>query len=129
MAEYGMVKELSTNYDQSCEKLPEELQKEGFGVLTRIDMAAKIKEKLGVDREPYMIFGACNPPLANEAITAEVNLGLLLPCNAVIYVKDGKTFLGVVKPSVAMAMVENDNLASVAGRVEEKLTRVFDAMN
>lgn len=129
MAEYGMVKELSMNYEDACEKLPEELQKEGFGVLTKIDMAAKIKEKLGVEKEPYMIFGACNPPLANEAIDAEVNLGLLLPCNAVIYVKEGKTFLGVLKPSVAMAMVENDNLVSVAGRVEQKLTRVFEAMN
>ncbi len=128
MAEYGRVKELSISFDEACEKLPEELQKEGFGVLTRIDMAAKFKEKLGVEREPYMIFGACNPPLANEAINAEVNLGLLLPCNAVVYVNDGKTFLGLVKPSVAMSMVENDNLASIAGRVEEKLTRVFEAM-
>ena len=106
----------------------EELKKEGFGILTKIDVREKFKEKLGIEFENYVILGACNPPYAHKAILAEEDIGLMLPCNVVIYEKEGKTILSVIKPSTAMGMLENEALKQIAQEVESKLKHVFDSI-
>lgn len=128
MIEYGFVKELDKPFDEVWEELPAEFNKEGFGVLTRIDIQEKLKEKLGIDFKRYMIFGVCNPPNAHKALSIEENIGLMLPCNAIVYEKEGKTVFAVIKPTVSMVAVKNDALLPVAKEVEEKLKRVFDAI-
>jgi uncharacterized protein (DUF302 family) len=128
MIEYGFVKEAPGAFDDVCSRLRAQLENEGFGVLVTIDMAAKLKEKLGVEMGRYVIFGVCNPPLAYRAVTHEENIGLMLPCNAVVYEKDGRTVLGVIKPTSVMSMIDNRELQAVAEQVEAKLERVFDAV-
>ncbi|MBD3243626.1 MAG: DUF302 domain-containing protein [Chitinivibrionales bacterium] len=128
MIPYGFVKEVDMTMEQAEERVRGALEQEKFGVLTRIDMAAKLREKAGAEMEDYIILGACNPPNAYKAVQAEPNIGLLLPCNVIIYRSSGKTMVGVVKPSSAMSMVENESLAAVAGEVEKQLERVFDAI-
>ncbi len=123
---YGYVKETDLTFDVALERVGEELQKEGFKVLTTIDVQAKFKEKLNIDFPKYKILGACNPKLAHEAISIEWDIGLLLPCNIIVYEKDGRVGVGVMKPSEAMAIVENDALKDLANEVESKLKRVFD---
>ena len=125
MINYGFVKELNRSFDEVCEALPGACQKEGFGVLTKIDMHDKFKEKLGIEFRKYRIFGICNPPLAHKSISCEENLGLMLPCNAIVYEKGDKAVVAVIKPTVAMSMIQNEKLLPV----EEKLKRVFDAIN
>ena len=129
MIDYGFVKELDKSFEDVCEILPAELQKEGFGILTKIDVKEKLKEKLGIDFKKYIIFGACNPPNAHKALTIEENIGLMLPCNVIVYEKEGKTVLAVIRPAVAMEAVKNEALLPVAKEVEEKLKRVFDAIS
>ncbi len=123
---YGFVKKVSVNFDDAFTKVKEELKKEGFGILTTIDMQQKFKEKLGIDFPKYLILGACNPPLAHKTISAEWDIGLLLPCNATVYEKDGSVYVGIMKPTQAMAAVQNDDLHSIAQEVEIKLKRVYD---
>ena len=106
----------------------EELKKEGFGVLTEIDIQAKLKEKLGIDFKKYVILGACNPPSAHQAILAEEDIGLMLPCNVIVYEKGNKTVLSIIRPKVAMQMIANPALQSIAENVEVKLKKVFDAV-
>lgn len=130
MTDYGFVKEVNLSIDEAEEKVRNELQKEGFGVLTKIDMAEKFKEKLGKDFQPYILLGACNPPNAFNAVSVEENIGLLLPCNVVIRKnREDKTVLGIIKPTVAMSMVENEELKPVALNVEAALKRVFDSVS
>ncbi|KPK72060.1 ABC transporter ATP-binding protein [candidate division WOR_3 bacterium SM23_60] len=123
---YGYVKKVNMSFDDALTKAKEELKKEGFGILTTIDVQQKFKEKLNIDFPKYMILGACNPPLAHKAISAEWDIGLLLPCNVTVYEKDGSIYVGIMKPTQAMAAVENDNLRSIAQEVETKLKRVYD---
>lgn len=125
---YGFVKATDLTFDGALEKVETELQKEGFKILTTIDVQAKFKEKLNIDFPRYMILGACNPKLAHEAISAEWNIGLLLPCNVIVYEKDTKVWVGVMKPGEAMAIVQNDSLRDLAQRVESKLKRAFDGI-
>jgi len=129
MSEYGFTKEIGISYDKALELIVDELKKEGFGVLTEIDVKQTLKKKINVDFPKYKILGACNPSLAYKALFAEDNIGLLLPCNVIVYEKDGKTILSVMKPSVAMGMIENPELGKVAVEVESKLKRVFDSVN
>jgi uncharacterized protein (DUF302 family) len=105
-----------------------ELKKEGFGILTQINVAEKFKEKLGIDFKKYTILGACNPHSAHKAILAEENIGLMLPCNVVIYERLDKTVVSIIKPKVAMQMVGNDELEQITSAVEEKLKKVFDSI-
>jgi uncharacterized protein (DUF302 family) len=128
MIDYGFTKELDISFDESVTKVTEALRKEGFSVLTTIDVQQKFKEKLGIDFRRYLIIGACNPTFAHKAISAEENIGLMLPCNILVYEKDRKTVLGVVKPTIAMNMINNKALASNAQAVEAKLKNVFDAV-
>lgn len=129
MIDYGFTKELDIPYEKVIERAREALKKEGFGVLTEIDVKEKMKEKLGVDMRRYIILGACNPPNAYKAILAEENIGLMLPCNVIVYEKDSKTVLSVIRPSVAMRIIENMELHKLAETVEGLLKKVFDAVN
>ena len=104
----------------------EELKLEGFGVLTEIDVKATLKEKLDIDVEPYMILGACNPPLAHQALEAEPDLGVLLPCNVVVYERNGITHVSAVDAERMLSIVENDQLADVAEDVRARLAVVVD---
>jgi len=128
MSTYGFTKELNLSLDEAIEITTKQLKQEGFGVLTRIDIHDKIKEKLGIDFKKYVILGACNPPYAHKALLAEENIGLLLPCNVILYEKDDKTVLSVIKPTVAMNMIENTALQEIAVEIESKLKRAFDSI-
>ncbi len=128
MISYGFEKEVDKSFEEICSLLPDELKKEGFGILTEIAVHDKLKEKLNVEFKKYHIFGACNPPYAHEALTVEENIGLMLPCNVIVYEKDDKTVLAVIRPTVAMQMINNDKLSPIATSIEEKLKKVFDAI-
>ena len=128
MITYGFTKELRLSLDEAIDVTTAQLKQEGFGVLTRIDIHDKIKEKLGLDFKKYIILGACNPPYAHKALLAEENIGLLLPCNVILYEKDDKTVLSVIKPTVAMNMIENSTLKEIAATIESKLKRAFDSI-
>jgi uncharacterized protein (DUF302 family) len=128
MINYGFTKELNIPYGTVIELVREALKKEGFGVLTEIDVQKKMKEKLGIDMNKYIILGACNPPNAYKAILTEENIGLMLPCNVIVYEKGDKTVLSVIRPSVAMQMVDNAELQKVSEEVEKKLKKAFDAI-
>ena len=128
MINYGFKKEVSLPFSEAEKVVTEELKKKGFGILTKIDVKEKFKEKLGIEFPNYVILGACNPPLAHKAILAEEDIGLLLPCNVVIYEKEGKTVLDVMKPSSTMGMIGNEELKQIATEVESKLEQVFDSV-
>src|SRR3989344_4723665 len=118
---YQLKKEVGISYADAVAKAMEELQKEGFGVLTEIDVKSTLKKKLDVDFDDYIILGACNPPFAYKALQAEQDLGLMLPCNLIVYNKSGKTFVAAIKPTVQMEKIENPKLKGIAAQVEEKL--------
>jgi uncharacterized protein (DUF302 family) len=128
MINYGFTKELDISYETVIEKVREALKKEGFGVLTEIDVKGKMKEKLGLDMRKYIILGACSPPNAYKAILAEENIGLMLPCNVIVYEKGSKTVLSVIRPTIAMQMIDNQELPKLAEVVEGQLKKVFDAI-
>jgi uncharacterized protein (DUF302 family) len=128
MIDYGFTKELDIPFETVIEQVREALKKEGFGILTEIDVKEKMKEKLGLDMKKYIILGACNPPNAYKAILAEENIGLMLPCNVIVYEKGNKTVLSVIRPTVAMRMIDNMELQKVAEAVEGPLKKVFDAI-
>ena len=120
---YGFTKATDLKFDTALARVEEELQKEGFKILTKIDAQTKFKEKLNIDFPKYVILGACNPKMAYQAITLEWNIGLLLPCNIIVYEKEKKVWVGVIKPTEAMAMVQNDGLRRLAIEVETKLKK------
>ena len=128
MINYAFTKELNIPYETVIALVRDSLKKEGFGVLTEIDVKGKMKEKLGINMNKYIILGACNPPTAYKAILTEENIGLMLPCNVIVYEKGDKTVLSVIRPSVAMQMVDNVELQKISEEVEKKLKKVFDAI-
>lgn len=128
MIDYGFTKELDIPYETVVEQVRDILKKQGFGVLTEIDVKEKMKEKLDMDMGKYIILGACNPPNAYKAILAEENIGLMLPCNVIVYEKADKTVLSIIKPTVAMQMIKNDELTTIARLIESKLKNVFDTV-
>ena len=121
---------LSTTTDrpfaEAVERVRTELKAEGFGVLCEIDVQATLKEKLGVDGEPYLILGACNPPLAHRALTAEPDLGTLLPCNVIVYERDGATHISAIDAERMLSLVDNHALAPVAAEVRSRLAAVVE---
>jgi len=123
---YGFSKSIDLPFSDAIDKVTEELKKEGFGVLTTIDVKETLKKKIDVDFKNYTILGACNPPLAHRALQTEEEIGLLLPCNVIVYEKDNKSVVSVFDPSLMSKVVENDNLTPVAEEVREKLQRVFN---
>jgi len=128
MINYGFTKELNVPFEKVVETVIQELKNEGFGVLTKIDVKEKFKEKLGIDFTKYVILGACNPANAHEAILAEENIGLMLPCNVIVYEKEKGVVVSIVKPTVAMEMIDNKGLKQLAIQVEQKLKKVFDSI-
>ena len=129
MIKYGFTKEIDASFEETLNKVSNELKKEGFGILTQINVAEKFKEKLGIEFKKYMILGACNPPSAHKAILVEENIGLMLPCNVVIYEREDKTVISIIRPKVAMQMIDNVELEQIASTVEEKLKKVFDSIS
>lgn len=125
---YGISKTISLSFESAVEKVTEELKKEGFGVLTTIDVKATMKQKLGVDFTKYVILGACNPPFAHQALQAEEQVGLLLPCNVIVYEKEGKTVVSAFDPLVMTKIMENEEMKPIAEGVRARLARVIDAM-
>ena len=126
---YGFHVTVSGGFDEVIEKVTEALQTEGFGVLTSINVQAALKEKIDVDRRPYTILGACNPALANQAINAEPDIGLLLPCNVLVREEeDDSITVAFMDPGAVFQLVEQEGIAELAGQVKEKLERVRDGL-
>jgi uncharacterized protein (DUF302 family) len=123
---YGYKKSVDLPYEQAVKKTKEELKKEGFGVLTEIDVEETLKKKLDVNFNKYVILGACNPPFAYKSLQAELDIGLMLPCNVIVYENEDKIFVSAILPTAAMSMIKNGKLREVAEQVEEKLKRVID---
>ncbi len=127
---YYFTKTVDDNFDQAIEKVTEELKKEGFGILTEIDVKETFKKKLDKDFRKYRILGACNPNMAFEAIKAESRIGTMLPCNVIVQeTEDGKVEVSAVDPVASMQAVKNDSLASTAKQVREKLQKVIENLN
>lgn len=127
-SQYGYLRPVNVGFDTAVAETEAALKAEGFGVLCQIDLRAKLKEKLGVDFPRYVILGACNPGLAHQALQAEVNLGLLLPCNAVVYEREGKVFVGVVDAVKMLSIVGKPEMEGLAREVNAKLRRAVDAV-
>jgi uncharacterized protein (DUF302 family) len=123
---YTLSATTELGFNDAVTRVREELANDGFGVLCEIDVQATLKQKLGVDREPYLILGACNPPLAHAALEAEPELGVLLPCNVVVYQASGKTHIAAVDAEQMLSIVGNDELAATASEVRRRLSAVVD---
>lgn len=122
---YGFSAKVTGSFDEAVEKVTEALKTEGFGVLTEIDVKATLKKKLDVDRKPYKILGACNPVLANQAINAEPDIGLLLPCNVVVREDDdGSISVLFMDPAAVLKLVDREEVAILGGQVRDKLQKV-----
>lgn len=126
---FGFGKQVDLEFDDAIEKVTVELQKEGFGVLSDIDVSAKMKEKLGKDMPRYRILGACNPTLAYQAISAVQDIGLLLPCNVLVREDSaGNVHVDFMDPSRVLSLVDNADVAPLAAEVREKLQRSCEAL-
>ena len=123
---YSIKKQVNHSFADTVAKVKEELSKQGFGILTEIDVKKTLKSKLSVEWSNYVILGACNPSFAFQALQAEKEIGLLLPCNVIVYEDDGKVYASAIRPTVAMEMIENPNVVDVAKQVEEKLVTVIN---
>ena len=126
--EYGYKKQSKLNYEETVARTRELLQKEGFGVMTEIDVKSIVKKKLNVDFDNYIILGACNPPFAYQALQAERDIGLMMPCNVIVYDKGGKTYINAIRPTIAMQVTGNEKLRGIAENVEGKLKKVVDGV-
>jgi uncharacterized protein (DUF302 family) len=128
-AKYAFGKTVKMSYDEALARTTEALGKEGFGVLTEIDVAATLKKKLGKDMPPYKILGACNPQFAHRAIEAEPQIGALLPCNVVVRVDaGGETIVEIMDPRAVLQLVGRPEIAAIAGDVRSRLERVLAAL-
>ena len=124
---YYFEKTTDYAFEEAVEKVTEELKKEGFGVLTEIDVQATLKKKLDVDFRKYRILGACNPLFAHKALQAEDKIGTMLPCNVIVQeLEDGKTEVAAVDPVASMVAVQNDKLGGIAGEIRAKLEKVIE---
>ena len=121
---YTLSRATALPFADAVDRVRAELKTEGFGVLCEIDVQATLREKLGVEGEPYLILGACNPPLAHRALQAEPDLGTLLPCNVVVYERDGETRVSAIDAERMLSIVENDELGPVAAEVKARLGAV-----
>jgi uncharacterized protein (DUF302 family) len=125
---YGYHRVLDTPWETTVQRAKEALAAEGFGVLCEIDISQKLKEKLGIDFYRYLILGACNPPLAYQALQMEPDLGLLLPCNIAVYESEGSIVVSAIDADKMLAIVGNPQLEVVAKQVNERLRRVIDSL-
>ncbi len=125
---YGYRREVAIDFEKAVARVYETLKAEGFGVLAEIDMQEKFKEKLGVDFRRYVILGACNPPLAHEAVGSDLEVGLLLPCNVIVYENDGGAVVSAIDAERLLSVTGNEEMAPMAALVNEKLRRAVDAV-
>jgi uncharacterized protein (DUF302 family) len=124
---YYFNKTLNGNFDQIIEKVTEELKKEGFGILTEIDIKETLKKKLDIDFKRYKILGACNPPYAHQALVAEDKIGTMLPCNVIVQeISEGIVEVAAVNPMASMQSVENEALKDIAQEITAKLEKVIE---
>lgn len=123
---YSYKKQINGSFEEVVKKTKEALKNEGFGVLTEIDVKETLKKKLDVDYEDYIILGACNPHFAYKALQAEKEIGLMLPCNVIVYKQDNSVFVSTILPTIAMSSVDNPELKGIAEEVELKLKKVVD---
>ncbi len=126
--EWNIKKQVKYSYEQAIEKVTEALKREGFGILTTIDVKEKLKEKLGAEFDKYIILGACNPAMAHKALLQEQDIGVFLPCNVIVYEHNKKTFVVAVNPSATMNILKNEKLSCIAGEVETKLRKVIASL-
>ena len=127
---YYFTTTVNEDFDGAIEKVTDELKKEGFGILTEIDVKETFKKKLDVDFRKYRILGACNPNMAHQAIQSESRIGTMLPCNVIVQeLENGKVEVSAVNPVASMQAVENDSLGTIAGQVRDKLKKVIDTLN
>lgn len=126
--QYGFSKTTDYSFEAAIEKVTEELKKEGFGVLTTIDVKDTLKKKIDVDFKKYTILGACNPAFAHGALQMEEELGLLLPCNVIVYEKDNKTAVSIFNPMVISTIIDNPKVKEFASQVKQKLQNVLEAL-
>ncbi len=125
---YGFGRRLSVPYDQAVERVKAALKTQGFGVLAEIDVRKTMKEKLDVDFRPYVILGACNPPLAHRAFSADLDVGLLLPCNVVVYAEGQGSVVRIMDPLVLMSVAKNEELEPLAAEVRGRLEKALQTM-
>jgi uncharacterized protein (DUF302 family) len=126
---YYFSKALDTSFDDALDRVMEELKKEGFGILTEIDVKQTLKNKLDVDFRNYRILGACNPPFAYKALQAEAKIGTMLPCNVIVQeTAGGNVEVAAVDPVASMQAIQNEELRDIAGQVREKLKQVIDQL-
>ena len=125
---YGISKVSGSGYEDTIARVTEELKKEGFGVLTTIDVRETLKKKLDVDFPRYVILGACNPPFAHKALLAEAELGLLLPCNVIVYEKGDATTVSAFDPTTMSRIVDNPAMEEISAEVKRRLERVIAAV-
>jgi uncharacterized protein (DUF302 family) len=125
---YGYKREVDLAYNAAVQKAREELKKEGFGIITEVDVKATLKNKLNVDYGDYIILGACNPPFAHEALKIEKDVGVMMPCNVVVYVDNGRTVILAAMPTTLMSLVQNNKLKTTAERIEAKIKKAVDSI-
>lgn len=125
---YYFTKVLNLSFEEGVQHVTEELKKEGFGILTQIDVKETLKKKLNVDFRRYLILGACNPPFAHQALEAEDKIGTMLPCNIIVQETLQGTEISAIDPVASMAAVENKNLAEIAQVIQAKLKRVIETL-
>lgn len=123
---YGYTREVVLTFEEAVERVESEFAREGFGVLCNIDVKETLKKKLNIDTDKYRILGMCNPEYAHQALEVEKELGLLLPCNVIVYESDGKVFVSAMRPSAVLSIVENPDVDAVAKDVEEMVVRALD---
>jgi uncharacterized protein (DUF302 family) len=125
---YGYKKQVSLSYPEAVRKVREELKKEGFGIITEVDVKDTLKRKLNVDYDDYIILGACNPPFAYQALQIEKDVGLMMPCNVIVFTDQGCTFIAAAMPTTLMNLVRNNGLQSTARQIEQKLKQAIDCV-
>jgi uncharacterized protein (DUF302 family) len=123
--EYGFTRTVNLPFEAAVQRVTEELKNQGFGVMTTIDVQETLKQKLNVEFTRYVILGACNPPLAHRALEVEMNIGLLLPCNVIVYEKEGKTVVGAFDPMTMVPLVGKPEMAAIAADVKKRLEAVL----
>jgi uncharacterized protein (DUF302 family) len=124
---FGYKKQVNLPFDRAVAKVKEKLALEGFGVLTEVDVKATVKTKLNADFDDFIILGACNPPLAYQALQVIKDVGMMMPCNIVVFVDQGNTFVEAVTPTVLMNLIPEERLKPLAEQIEAKLKKVVDA--